>query len=407
MVYQIYGNSMPLNDTKLRRIDGKPYDGPEELADAGGLSVRISPKGNITFQLRYRFAGKPVRLRLGSYGKMTLREARGTMEQCKKWLSEGRSPAAMMKKAMAEAIASPDIKTLVEEWLDSPAARELVKFDYWQRMLSLHVTDRYGKLLVDEMRPVEWEQIFRRINDEGSPVQAGNVMVRMKQVVRYGLRRQRIKSSTLLLLRITDVGKTAENGERFLNDQETGLFWHAVSKTKMSMQNQIFVRLVLLTGCRGVELRLAKKSDFDLDRRIWTIRKEISKTRRGFVRGLSNDTVELLRKAFLIYPDFNIVFPPAALQVDRPMSANVLLSLAGQVGEAMNITDWTMHDLRRTCKTQMAKLGVAPHVSEKILGHKLTGMLAVYDQHDYVEEQKEAADLWACHIQSCSASIRP
>ncbi|WP_213993812.1 site-specific integrase [Sodalis sp. dw_96] len=397
---------MPLNDTKLRRIDGKPYDGPEELADAGGLSVRISPKGNIAFQFRYRFAGRPVRLRLGIYGKISLREAREAMEQCKKWLAEGRNPAAMMRMAKAEAVASPDINMLVAEWLDSPPALKLVKYDYWKRMLALHVTDRYGKMLADEMAPTDWEQIFRRINDGGSPVQAGNVLVKMKQVIRYGLRRRRITSSALLLLELNDVGKLAQNGERFLDDQEVGIFWRSVGKTKMSQQNQLFVRLVLLTGCRGVELRLAKKKDFDLGRRIWTIRKEISKTRRGFVRGLSAAAVELLEQAFLIYPDFEIVFPPATLQVDRPMSANVLLSLADQVGEVMNITDWTMHDLRRTCKTQMAKLGVAPHVSEKILGHKLTGMLAVYDQHDYVEEQQQAADLWASHIHSCS-SIRP
>lgn len=40
---------MALNDTKLRRISGKAYEGPEEIADGGGLSVRISPKGLITF----------------------------------------------------------------------------------------------------------------------------------------------------------------------------------------------------------------------------------------------------------------------------------------------------------------------------------------------------------------------
>lgn len=51
---------------------------------------------------------------------------------------------------------------------------------------------------------------------------------------------------------------------------------------------------------------------------------------------------------------------------------------------------------------QVIELGVAPHVSEKILGHKLTGMLAVYDQYDYIPEQQDAAELWAKKIQECS-----
>jgi len=59
--------------------------------------------------------------------------------------------------------------------------------------------------------------------------------------------------------------------------------------------------------------------------------------------------------------------------------------------------------LRRTCKTKMAELGVAPHVSEKILGHKLTGMLAVYGRHEYIAEQIEAAEKWSAGILKCSA----
>ncbi|EFW0644944.1 DUF4102 domain-containing protein, partial [Shigella flexneri] len=50
---------MAISDTKLRTIYGKPYSGPQEVADADGLSVRISPKGVIQFQYRYRWHGKP------------------------------------------------------------------------------------------------------------------------------------------------------------------------------------------------------------------------------------------------------------------------------------------------------------------------------------------------------------
>lgn len=58
---------MAISDTKLRTIHGKPYSGPQEVADADGLSVRISPKGVIQFQYRYRWNGKPQRLGLGRY----------------------------------------------------------------------------------------------------------------------------------------------------------------------------------------------------------------------------------------------------------------------------------------------------------------------------------------------------
>ena len=73
----------------------------------------------------------------------------------------------------------------------------------------------------------------------------------------------------------------------------------------------------------------------------------------------------------------------------------------------MGCPHWSIHDLRRTIKTKMAEMGIAPHVSEKILGHKLTGMLAIYDQYDYIPEQQEAADRWAEKIQSCASASNP
>ncbi|MDZ5668629.1 site-specific integrase [Atlantibacter hermannii] len=398
---------MPLNDTKLRRIDGKPYDGPDELPDGGGLSARISPKGLITFQYRYRFNGKPVRLKLGTYGKLSIKEAREAMEQCKKWLEEGKDPSVQRKLVKEQAASSPSISVLVDEWLESPSVKELVKYEYWTRMLKLHVTDKYGRMIVDDMDPTHWEKIFLSISKAGSPVQAGNVLVKMKQVVRYALRRKRITSNALMLLELNDVGKRPEDGERYLNDEEIGLFWNSVSKTKMAWQNQLMIKLIFLTGCRGVELRLARKVDFNLKERYWVIPKENSKTRKRFVRGISRLAAEYLEQIFNLYPNLQIVFPPAKIQEDRPMAASTLISFAEQVEQIMGCPHWSNHDFRRTCKTKMAEMGVAPHVSEKILGHKLTGMLAIYDQYDYIPEQQEAADKWAEKIQLCASGSSP
>lgn len=89
------------------------------------------------------------------------------------------------------------------------------------------------------------------------------------------------------------------------------------------------------------------------------------------------------------------------------MAASTLISFAEQVEQIMGCPHWSNHDFRRTCKTKMAEMGVAPHVSEKILGHKLTGMLAIYDQYDYIPEQQEAADKWAEKIQLCASGSSP
>ena len=53
---------------------------------------------------------------------------------------------------------------------------------------------------------------------------------------------------------------------------------------------------------------------------------------------------------------------------------------------------FTVHDLRRTCRTLLAKLGTSSHVAERCLNHKLKGVEAVYNQHDYFYERKVALE---------------
>jgi integrase len=55
-----------------------------------------------------------------------------------------------------------------------------------------------------------------------------------------------------------------------------------------------------------------------------------------------------------------------------------------------DIPDLTLHDLRRTAKSLMARAGVTPHVSERVLGHAIAGVEGVYDVHDYTNEKADA-----------------
>jgi len=398
---------MPLNDTKLRKIDGKPYDGPVELPDGEGLSARISPKGMITFQLRYRIAGKLKRMKIGRYGAISLKEARDAADEYRKLIAEGKDPAVHKKMQLDDASSAPSVTDLVTEWLESTAAKKLVHHAYWDRALHRHVTPYVGKMIAEEMKISHWDPVFKRVSDNDAPVMAGGILVKMKQILNYALRRNRISKNVLMTLSVPDVGEAPKARKRNFDDHEIGLYWQSVDRTRMAQQNKLFMKLVLLTGCRGVELRLALKRDFDFERKVWNIPEENSKTGVAFKRGLSALSITLLQQAFSIYPNFKIAFPPAAKREDRPMATSSLVSMAAQIGEVMGICDWSTHDHRRTCKTKMAELGVMPHVSEKILGHKLSGMLAVYDQHDYIKEQIEAAELWAMKIHCCSEEIKP
>jgi integrase len=62
---------------------------------------------------------------------------------------------------------------------------------------------------------------------------------------------------------------------------------------------------------------------------------------------------------------------------------------------------FTPHDLRRTCRTFWAKIGVEETVAKKILGHvppRSDVTASVYDQHTYLPEMHRALERWEAKL---------
>src|SRR6185312_4171624 len=73
-----------------------------------------------------------------------------------------------------------------------------------------------------------------------------------------------------------------------------------------------------------------------------------------------------------------------------------------QLDQLSGVAGWRLHDLRRTCVSGMARLGIAPHVADKILNHQngaISGVAAVYQRHDFLSERKKALEMWGAHVQ--------
>ena len=71
---------------------------------------------------------------------------------------------------------------------------------------------------------------------------------------------------------------------------------------------------------------------------------------------------------------------------------------------APDIPHWTLHDLRRTAASGMARLGVQPHVIARVLNHAETGITGrVYVRHGWLDEKRQALDLWAAKVDAVVA----
>jgi hypothetical protein len=74
-------------------------------------------------------------------------------------------------------------------------------------------------------------------------------------------------------------------------------------------------------------------------------------------------------------------------------------TVIGGISSAM--AGWRLHDLPADLVSEMARLGIAPHVADKVLNHQagtISGVAAVYQRHEFFAERKQALDIWGAHI---------
>ena len=74
-----------------------------------------------------------------------------------------------------------------------------------------------------------------------------------------------------------------------------------------------------------------------------------------------------------------------------------------KLDDISGVYDWTIHDLRRTLRTGLSRLGVRPDISERVIGHTVGGSLGqVYDTHEFRDEKRVALELWDAHVMEIS-----
>jgi hypothetical protein len=129
--------------------------------------------------------------------------------------------------------------------------------------------------------------------------------------------------------------------------------------------------------------------EIDVKTRTWKLSSDRTKNAKSCEVHLSDPVIAVLNRAnergiFLFSRSGDISFQ------DFSSAKRELDQLSG-------VTGWRLHDLRRTCISGMARLGIAPHVADKILNHQagtISGVAAVYQRHDFLIERREALEAW-------------
>jgi len=224
------------------------------------------------------------------------------------------------------------------------------------------------------------------------------VLSTLKQVFNYAVSRGSLQHNPALNIRARDIGGLENPRERVLTLDEIKTIWRFLDseRCKMSIQTISAIKIIVLTGVRTAEIRLARWHDVDFERSLWTIPPENTKGGETIKIHLT----DLTKKVFQALQPALSSFVLPGLDLNKPLDENALPRAIRRIQERVGIPSWTAHDLRRTFATQLGEtLNVDPVVVEKCLGHKMPRIMATYNKNEMLPQRKEALEGWGQYIE--------
>jgi len=371
---------------------------PITKTDGDGLSFSLSAKGTAAWTLRYYFAGKQKELTLGRYPDLSLTEARKLAAEKRVEVNRG-VDVALAKQNRIEAdklaalVAKTDtVKALYEDWFARQIEEQRKEPKQVSGVFALHILPIIGNKEVTDIKPADIDRLLRPLSDRGVFQTARKVLQLTKTLFNYAMKRHLVIANPAAPFNWKDIGGKAGPRSRVLSRAELVKFFKAMKDTpNFPPYSAAALKLLLALGVRKMELLTATWDEFDLTAGEWHIPGERTKTEAAIRIPLSPWVIAILEEQRA--RSFNdYVFPMQRTMPGKTTShlSETTLNHALYMLQS-DLEPFTVHDLRRTARTHLAALGIAPHIAEMCLNHKLAkGIEAVYNVHDYFEERREA-----------------
>jgi integrase len=383
---------MPRIRMTKSNIDALPIGKSDIVSwDVGrpGFGVKVTPKGRKVFVVLYRTGGAGARLRkytIGPYGRVTLHQAQVAAQKVFAAKLEGRDLAAEKRQAKRRIVADR-VDDLLETYLAQHVSQRRSGAET-SRLLRREIGKAWGSRSIHEITKRDVVEVIAAIEQRGAPIAANKTLKTLKTFLRWCVGRAVLDRSPAdgVPLPTKEISR-----DRILADDE--LVRVIIAAREMDHPYGGIAELLTLTAQRREEVARVTSDEFDIEQRIWTLPKARTKNGKPHIVHLSNQAIVVLKRAHKIGP-FIFSLDGARPFQDFSRAKRKLDQLSG-------VKDWRLHDLRRTCVSGMARLGISPHVADKILNHQagtITGVAAVYQRHDFLAERKDALERWGAHV---------
>lgn len=334
-----------------------------------GLGIRVFPSGKKSFILRYssqhRFKGERL-ITIGDFPTITLFKARRLASTKKEEVYQGHDPLTERRhKASHRAPFSEVALRYLAEYSEG-RKKKSVRSD--RVRIQNRLIPQFEKKPISDITTAELNAFFISIGVD-HPIEANRILGLFAHIHKmakiWGLVDKREPNPTEGIKRYTE-----RKRERVLSDQETARLLataDAYVENNEDIENVdprigSLIRLFLLTAARKNELLELKWSDIDFE--SGSIRFEDTKAKRDHVLRPGPAALEILAKLKkLEEKGNNYVFPgkkPGTCRKDFRRPWRKIIKDAG-------IEGLTVHDLRRSVGTWLAREGAGQYVIQKVL----------------------------------------
>lgn len=368
-----------LTDVTIRSLNA-PEKGQVTHWDTAlpGFGVRVSQGGTKTFIVIHG----PTRKRhsIGRYGTLTLKQAR----------DEAKRLQAALVLGTVEETTSVSFNEARERFLESCRAKNRPRTVYdYTRHLNRHFA--FGKTKLSDIKRTDIQRRLARLKD--TPSEQHHAYVTAKIFFNWAVQEELIAVSPIANMKLP---KRMQSRERVLSDAELREVYQAAKAHPWPFGP--IVQLLILTGQRRGEIGGLKWDWIDLENQMITLPADQTKNRQTHRFPFADATLELLNS--LPYMG-DYVFPA---RTDENKHFNGWGKCKKRFDEKLEgVEPYTLHDLRRTFSSNLAKLGTPIHVTEKLLNHKsgsISGVAAVYNRHSYLDEMLQAVRTYEDYLRT-------
>lgn len=389
----------PLTNTEVKQA--KPKDKEYNLADGGGLALRVKTSGSKLWIFNYSrpHTKQRANISFGTFPEVSLAEARERRTAARELLAKDIDPKEHkdeQQRQKAEAHANT-LEHVAANWFEIKKGKVTSNYaeDIW-RSLNLHVFPKMGRLPLHKITaPIAIDSI-KPIAAKGSLETVKRLCQRLNEVMTYA-----VNSGLLEANPLSGIGRAFQTPEKrnmpALKPAELPELLQRMANTQIKLATRTLILWQLHTMTRPSEAASTRWEEIDFVKALWHIPAERMKKDRPHTIPLSPQALALLELMKPISGHRDYVFTG-----DRDYSKPINEQTANAALKRMGFGGRTVaHGLRALASTTLNEQGFDPDVIEAALAHvDANEVRRAYNRAEYLERRKVMMLWWSEHIES-------